>query len=107
MLTLTEQRVYLVEKGFTDEEATAYVRLKAAIEDEYDKCIKTLKLLKDILNEKYYKDIEKAFNNTVKKLDDGRRECNYKDLRTKISWYTNYMKSFRSGIRKIFGKDIF
>ena len=107
MLNLTEQRVYLTEHGFTDEEAVAYIKLKVAVEDEYDECVKTLKLLKGMLNEKHYKEIERSFNNVVKKLDDGRRECNYKDLRTKISWYTNYMKSFRSGIRKIFGKDIF
>lgn len=107
MLTLTEQKIYLMEHNFSEEEATAYVRLKSMVDDEYSKCVKTLKLLKDMLNNQYYKEIERAFNNVVKKLDDGRRECSYKDLRTKISWYTNYMNSFRAGIRKIFGKDIF
>lgn len=106
-LTLTEQRVYLTKNGFTDEQALAYVQLKAKIEEEFQKCVKTLKDLKTILAENEYKIIEHKFNACMKRLNDGRSECEYKDLQTKVSWYSQYMNSFRSDIRKVFNKNIF
>lgn len=107
MSTLTEQKIYMINNGFTEEEALKYVQLKAILEEEYNKCISTLKNLKSILSETEYKIMESKFNACMKRLNDGRTECEYKDLQTKVSWYSQYMNSFRIDIRKVFNKNIF
>lgn len=107
MSKLQQQKIYLMDNGFTEEKANAFIKLKEVTNAELDKCIMTLKTLKTILAEHEYKKIESGFNQFYKKFDGAKYDLAYETLDDKISHYCDYMNEFRIGIRKVFNKDIF
>lgn len=107
MSKLVAQKQYLLDNGFTEEKANAFIKLKEVTNEELSKCISTLKTLKSILADYEYKKLESAFNHYYKKFDGAKYDLAYETLENKISDYCNYMNEFRIGIRKVFNKDIF
>lgn len=107
MSKLQQQKTYLMENGFTEEKANAFIKLKEVTNEELSKCIATLKTIKSILADHEYKKLESAFNHYYKKFDGAKYDLAYETLEDKISGYCDYMNEFRIGIRKVFNKDIF
>ena len=107
MSKLAAQKQHLLDNGFTEEKANAFIKLKEVTNEELDKCIKTLGTLKTILADHKYKQVESAFNQVYKKFDGAKYDLAYETLENKINMYSNYMNEFRISIRSIFNKDIF
>lgn len=107
MAKLEQQRDYLLENGMAEEKVDRFIELKKVTNEELDKCIETLKALKNLLAEDKYSKMEAAFNQYYKAFDGAKYDLAYEKLENKISMYMSYMNNFRIGIRKVFNKDIF